>query len=116
MTFLIKESFSGAGLYLYEIVHPKLGDYTPIVADVVDNLGLLRTKIDGNPGVLASRALVHSPLEGHFIPARDARMFCEKNAVRVTASSSGRSMLLLPVKFSHCLRISDPRVQWPDQD
>ena len=111
VTFLIEESFRGAGLYLYEIVQPNLGDYTPIVADVVDNLGVLRTKIDGNPSVLASRALVHSPLEGHFVPARDARMFFEKNAVRVTASSSGRSMLLLPVQFSHCLRISDPRVQ-----
>ena len=40
-------------------------------------------------------------------------MFCEKNAVRVTASSSGRSMLLLPVKFSHCLRCSDPHSSGP---
>ena len=111
VTLSIKQSFRGAEIYLYEIARPNLGNYSPIDIVHVADLDSLRAIIEGNPGILASSALLQTPIEGPFVPARNARMIFEKGAVRITASSNARSMLLLPVQFTHCLTVSDPNVQ-----
>jgi len=111
VTLLIKESLGGAELYLYEITQPNLGTFSPVEVAVDSGFDKLRMSVDSNPAILASRAFVQSPIEGPFVPARNGRMIFEKNSVRVMASSDGASMLLLPLQFSHCLRVSDPRVR-----
>jgi hypothetical protein len=60
---------------------------------------------------LARRAFVEAPVAGPLTPARDVRLVFERSGVRITASSDGTSMLLLPLQFSHCLHASDPKVR-----
>jgi hypothetical protein len=111
VALLVEESLGGAELYLYEITQPNLGTYSPVEVEVDPGLDRLRASVESNPAILVSRAFVQAPIEGSFAPARNASMIFEKNSVRVVASSDGASMLLLPLQFSHCLRVSDPRVR-----
>jgi hypothetical protein len=111
VALLVEESVGGAELYLYEITNPNLGTYSPVEVEVDSGLGKLRASVERNPAILASRAFVQSPIEGSLVPARNARMIFEKNSVRVVASTNGTSILLLPLQFSHCLRVSDPGVR-----
>jgi hypothetical protein len=109
-TLLVEESIGDATLYLYEIAQPNLGTYSPVEVEVATGTDKLRTTIDANPAILATRAFVQWPIEGSFRPARKAQMIFEKGGVRVVASSDGASMLLLPLQFSHCLHVSDTAI------
>src|SRR5262249_46031010 len=102
-TLLLTESIGGAELYLYQLARPNLGNYSPIEFEVNSGLERLRKNVEADPAILARRAFVESPIAGSFTPARDARMVFERSGVRITASSEGKSLLLLPLQFSHCL-------------
>jgi hypothetical protein len=110
-TLLLMESIGNAELYLYEIARPNLGNYSPIELEADPGLETLRANIESDPSILARRAFVESPIAGSFTPARNARMVFERSGVRITASSDGTSMLLLPLQFSHCLHASNPKVR-----
>jgi hypothetical protein len=110
-TLLSEESIAGAELYLYEIAQPNLGTYSPVAVEVDPGTDTLRTSVNTNPAILATTAFVQRPIVGSFTPARKAQMIFEKGSVRVVASSEGESMLLLPLQYSHCLRVSDPAVR-----
>jgi hypothetical protein len=110
-TLQLEESIGGAALYLYEIAQPNLGTFSPTKVEVETGFSQLRTSAENNPALLASRAFVSAAIAGSFAPARGARIFFERGGVRVTASSDGTSLLLLPLQFSNCLRARDPHVQ-----
>jgi hypothetical protein len=110
-TLLLSESIDGAELYLYEIARPNLGNYSPTEVHVDSGLGALLANVESDPGILARRAFVEAPVAGPLTPARDVRLVFERSGVRITASSDGTSMLLLPLQFSHCLHASDPKVR-----
>src|SRR5262249_52115782 len=46
-------------------------------------------------------------IEEPLVEASTGKMFFERGAIRVQAESRGRSLLLLPVQYSHCLVLSD---------
>jgi hypothetical protein len=43
----------------------------------------------------------------HLVSARESQMSFERGHIRVKAESSGRSMLVLPIHFSHCLSLDE---------
>jgi hypothetical protein len=45
------------------------------------------------------------PLQDRLVPASDAEMNFERGGIHVKARSSGRSMLVLPLEYSHCLEL-----------
>lgn len=106
-TLLLTESIGGAELYLYQLARPNLGNYSPTEFEVDSRLERLRTNVERDAAILARRAFVESPIPGSFTPARNAHMVFERSGVRITASSDGTSMLLLPLQFSHCLHASN---------
>jgi len=92
---------------LYQLARPNLGKYSPTEFEVDSRLERLRTNVERDAAILARRAFVESPIPGSFTPARNAHMVFERSGVRITASSDGTSMLLLPLQFSHCLHASN---------
>jgi hypothetical protein len=111
VTLLLTESLGKGELYLYEISRPNLGNYSPVEIEVEPGIESLSASVVSNPAILSTRAFVQSPIEGSFVPAVNADMIFENGGAHVVASSSGRSMILLPLQFTHCLIASDPNVK-----
>jgi hypothetical protein len=89
-------------LRLIALSRPNLGDYSPTEVDEVDTFrGGLRAMHEG--GFDGSRrVLTDSHLSGPFVPATNAALTYEKYGFHLTADSAGRSILVLPVQYSHC--------------
>jgi hypothetical protein len=107
----LTERVEGGSLYLYEVSRPNLGNYSPVDIQAEPGLENLKASLTNDPAFLSTRAYVQSPIEGAFVAAVDGKMNFEKGGLHVAASSSGRSLLLLPLQFSHCLTVSDPNVK-----
>jgi len=90
-------------LYLYELDLVNLGNYTPTevikVADASEALvELSRPEFDP-----ARRVVVDTLLPTALVPASSSKLFVEAGSLRLSAKSSGTSILLLPLEYSHCL-------------
>jgi hypothetical protein len=87
---------------LVELGEPNLGNYSPATVRLVSNfregLRLMHeASFDGRHTLVTD-----SPLEGPLVVAEDARLVYRKSGFTVTASSSGRSVLVLPIQYSRC--------------
>jgi len=91
---------------LVELAEPNLGDYSPTEVRQVDSfregLRLMHETIfDGR------RTLVTEyPLVGPFVPAQTARLVYQRSGFSVSASSTGQSILVLPIQYSRCWTVS----------
>jgi hypothetical protein len=94
-------------LYLYEFDGVNLGQFSPtetkLAADANQALGYLA---DGETA-LDRTVVVSEPLSGPLTEAKLEHFTIGRDQYRVRASSTGKSILLLPVEFSRCLKISD---------
>jgi TM2 domain-containing membrane protein YozV len=94
-------------LYLYEFDGVNLGQFNPtetkLAADANQALGYLA---DGETA-LDRTVVVSEPLSGPLTEAKLEHFTIGRDQYRVRASSTGKSILLLPVEFSRCLKISD---------
>ena len=94
-------------LRLYELPEPNTGNYSP--TEVV-RAGTARAMIevmrnaafDGRRTVVADDDAV----AGDLVPATGATMTVERGGVRLGATSAGQSVLVLPIQYSHCWRIT----------
>ena len=92
-------------LRLVELDRPNLGDYSPTAirhaGSYREGLALLHApSFDGSSAVVTDASL-----PGPFVAATHASLVFEKSGFDIKASSSGRSLLVLPVQHSHCWRI-----------
>jgi len=99
--------FSGTEpLRLVELEMPNLGNYSPtkilLAHDIPTAIKWLKApSFDGRKTVVSER----DPSGGTpLVVARSALMNVEKDGLRIRASSTGTSILVLPVQFSHCWR------------
>jgi hypothetical protein len=96
----------GPHLYLVELDQANLGDYSPtqfrLMTDFSDGLRAMR-----EPNFDGQRTVVSEfPIAGTLVQALNAKLVFQKSGFSVTASSSGRSVLVLPVQYSHCWTVS----------
>jgi hypothetical protein len=92
-------------LFLYEIGNPNLGNYSPTVVsktstatDIIARLA--SSEFDPTHEVIAD---IPGDAAG-LLPARHARLSFYGDSLRLQAESDGRSILLLPLEFSQCLK------------
>jgi hypothetical protein len=104
----------GATLYLYETERPNLGDYSPTVvrgattaADTINRLS--------DAAFDPSREVVADIQGGgeDLVPAANARLSFDGIALHIAAESTGRSILLLPLEYSKCLKITSAQPDTP---
>jgi hypothetical protein len=95
-------------LYAYRLADANLGQYSPTrlttVATAREALQAL-----ARPGFdWRTEAVTFETLSGDLLPAQSTGLVTEDGAtLAIEATSAGRSLLLLPLEFSHCLRAVD---------
>jgi len=93
-------------LYLYELDKVNLGSYSPThvarVSSAREALALMaREDFDAAKSVVTDEGL-----PAGLVPATSSLVSVEKSGLRLTATSHGTSVLVLPFEFSHCLEIT----------
>jgi hypothetical protein len=93
---------------IYEFNDFNMGNYSPtsviIARDAPSILRhLWRTSFNPRQSIVLPEGI-----EGLLVEATGGKMSFERGAIRVQAESRGRSLLLLPMQYSHCLVLSEP--------
>ena len=91
---------------LVELGGPNVGNYSPTevrsVASFREGLRLMHeASFDGRHTLVTDDSL-----DGPFVRAEDAKLIYRKSGFSVSASSAGRSILVLPVQYSRCWSVS----------
>jgi len=96
----------GETIRLYEFPRPNLATYSPTI--VIESREFPQTieLLSQNAKLLASHVVLTRAVRPPLVPAKSAIMRAEPDGVRITAESDGRSLLLVPIQFSHCLSLS----------
>lgn len=90
-------------LHLVELPNPNLGNYSPVeevrATDFAAAMQAMhQADFDGTRSVVTMDGAVQGPL----VAARQAELVYTKSGFHLTATSDGRSVLVLPVQYSHC--------------
>ena len=91
--------------YLYELNGANRGDYSPTrvraIADVKETMTAL-----GDPAFDFTRTVIlETPLQVELVPAKSSQIHAEPGHLRLSATSEGTSLLVLPFEFSNCLML-----------
>jgi hypothetical protein len=92
---------------LFELAGVNLGNYSP--TSVIE-AATAKAVVDHmrEPGFDGARTvIVTEGLRGSFVPATQASMTVERGGLSLRASSTGESLLVLPVQYSHCWQLRD---------
>ena len=57
---------------------------------------------------MGARGVLTEPLNEELAAARNIRMVMRRGRVEIHAETEGTALLLLPVQYSHCLRLAVP--------
>ena len=91
---------------LLEFNDVNVGDYSPTevrhVADFHEGLTIMHDPAFDGRSIL----LTDAPLNGPFVSATNVKLIYEKDGFSLHATSSGRSLLVLPIQYSHCWTVS----------
>ena len=92
-------------LYLYELDQVNLGNYSPTnvirISSAHEALAMMAMKdFDAAKAVVTDETL-----PADLVSATSSRVSVEKSGLRLTATSRGTSVLVLPFEFSHCLEL-----------
>ena len=93
------------GVYLFELSDANLATYSPtrfVKAATADEIA---SRIRDNRNRLDQIAVVSEDVPPTNAKARNVAMTVELDGVRIRAVSDGPAHILLPVQFSHCLRV-----------
>lgn len=93
-------------LRIYELAEPNVGNYSPtrvIQADTAKAtiVEMARPDFDGRKTFVTD----DTSIGGNLVPATGAGMTVRLGGVALQASSTGQSVLVLPVQYSHCWQI-----------
>ncbi|MBS0245088.1 MAG: hypothetical protein JSR61_00595 [Proteobacteria bacterium] len=102
MTFKIVD---GRPQYVYEIDNPNTGQYSPtetvVAADATEAMRIMAApSFDFGKKVVLTEAL---PAASAWVAADKGEIKVLRDRLEISASSRGRSILVLPVEYSHCL-------------
>ena len=92
-------------MYLYEITESNLGTFTPTQAVKTLNAREAISQMKTSYFDPRLHFTIDAPFLTELVPCTQARMIWEKNKIRVSARSSGTSLLVLPLEFSNTFRI-----------
>ena len=119
---LLRMSFAIPGLpnrrlYLHELPTPNLANYSPVKPIRISNVkqavvAMAKPSWDYRIAIVTSRAL-----PGDLVPVSFSNVTLRRGHIHAEARSPGRSTLLLPFEFSHCLTFvaddTDPKTDAP---
>lgn len=107
LILLVTQQASGAlPVHLYELRNVNIANLSPMHPRLTKpHVKALMDRIADNAGALDTTVFVTEPIGGALVPAMHSRMTLLRDGYRVVANASGRSLLVLPIQFSHCLTV-----------
>ena len=94
-------------LYLYELADPNVGNYSP-TEQAVYSSAKEALDIIGNPTFdFRKSMLVRKRIPGTLVPAKTSKVKIIGGRLDVEAESDGKSLIVLPFEYSHCLRVEN---------
>lgn len=100
-------------LFLYELDGINLGQFSPTETKLAADANQTLTYLSDGTLDLERTAVVGELMPDLLTPARLELFAVGRDEYRVRASSAGKSMLILPIEFSRCLKISDAAAGTP---
>lgn len=103
----LARSVDSVDFLLYELPDINLGQYSPTYVRVIRSASHLLTALGDPKFNSMTTILTQEELPSDLVPAvLDRLEYGKDGALAITAHSSGTSVLLLPIEFSHCLSLS----------
>jgi hypothetical protein len=99
----IKKNECSDKQFLYELLSPNLGNYSPKKKIVEPNASDAIHRIQASEFNPQEDVVLHNSISGELESATDSVLIFEKGGIRVIANSPSQSLLLLPLQYSHCL-------------
>ena len=96
---------------VYEYSDANVGNYSPTNVLVARDVPEILQHIWSASFDPRQSIVLPERIEEPLVEASTGKMFFERGAIRVQAESRDRSLLLLPVQYSHCLVLSDVRAR-----
>jgi hypothetical protein len=104
----VTEDRRGEPWGLVELPKPNLATYSPTSIETRRDLGSMLDFIVDDEGVdLSKQAVAREPVRELLVPARSSTVSMVNRDLRVVAESDGRSLIVVPLEFSHCLELSE---------
>lgn len=103
----VTEDRNGQRWGLVELPQPNLGSYSPTMIETRRDLASAFDFVLDRNVDLTKAAVVQQPIGGTLVPLASSALAMSGPDLRVTAESAGRSLLVVPMEFSHCIQMRD---------
>jgi len=90
--------------FLVRLKNVNLGDYSPTRIIVARSLDETFRIIDKKSFAPMDEVVVYKQLDADFVRVGKTELFVDGGDLRIVAESSGKTMIILPIEFSHCLK------------
>ena len=90
---------------LIELSKPNLATYSPTSVETRRDLSSMLDFVVDDSIDLSKRAVAQEQVPGPLTPVRSVALSMAGKDLRVVADSYGRSLIVVPVEFSHCLEL-----------
>ena len=104
-TLRVTEDRGGEPWGIIELPAPNLATYSPTSVETRRSLSSTLDFIEDHGIDLTKHAVSLLPETGQLIPATRSNLSLEGKDLRLVAESEGRSLVIVPLEFSHCIEI-----------
>jgi hypothetical protein len=103
------EERAGGRLGLIELSEPNLATYSPTSIETRQDLASTLDFVVGDVD-LTKRAVTRKEIDGVLVPLSSSTLSMSDADLRVVAESAGRSLVVVPIEYSHCIELhaTDP--------
>jgi hypothetical protein len=101
------ENVDGQQWGLFELPDVNLATYSPTSIEVRGRLASTLDFVADDDVDLAKSAVVREEIGGPLVPAQSFSLTMSGGDQHVVARSAGRSLLIVPLEFSHCIGVDD---------
>jgi hypothetical protein len=99
------EERAGVPWGLIELPEPNLATYSPTSVETRRDLSSMLDFVVDDSIDLSKQAVAQEHVPGPLTPVRSVALSMAGKDLRVVADSDGRSLIVVPVEFSHCLEL-----------
>jgi hypothetical protein len=103
------EDRAGVPWGLIELPEPNLATYSPTSIETRRDLTSALDFVADDSVDLTKRAVTASPVIGVLVPTQSSGATMANEDLHVAAKSAGRSLVIVPVEFSHCMELHELR-------
>jgi hypothetical protein len=101
------EDRGGQAWQLIELAQPNLATYSPTTIEVRPDLSSALDYVADDTVDLSEKAVALQAIGGPLTPIQSSALSMADEDLHIVARSSGRSLVVVPLEFSHCLSLHE---------